>query len=169
MKSSSSILFYIQFDILKWYQFSIQALESQMFFEHYWVLEVRKFKTRHAPRGRKLWRLTRKRCWRLAIRNAFSSHSNEMRKAPFKRLQLHQTSTSCTSSENIVIPSNGSSFPFKRTIAIRSKSSLELSVRKQSPTLTVLSCIQKRKIQILKNAPVEMWLHGSIIFFNQSN
>ena len=33
----------------------------------------------------------------------------------FERLQLHQKSTSCTSLKNIIIPSNGSSYPFKRT------------------------------------------------------
>ena len=32
----------------------------------------------------------------------------------FERLQLHQTSISCTSSQNVVIPSNGSSYPFKK-------------------------------------------------------
>ena len=51
----------------------------------------------------------------------------------FERLQLHQTSTSCTSSENIVIPSNGASYPFKKSVN-RSKGSPELSVPKQSPT-----------------------------------
>ena len=51
----------------------------------------------------------------------------------FERLQLHQTSTSCTSSENIVIPSNGASYPFKKSVNW-SKGSPELPVPKQSPT-----------------------------------
>ena len=52
---------------------------------------------------------------------------------PFEQLQQHQT-TPCTSSENIVIPSNGSSYQFKKTIVIGSKDSTELSIPKQSPT-----------------------------------
>ena len=67
----------------------------------------------------------------LAVRKPFSSQSNRL----FERLQLHKTSTAFTSSENIVIPSNGSSYPSNKTIVIRSKGSPpELSVPKQPPT-----------------------------------
>ena len=34
---------------------------------------------------------------------------------------------------------------------------------------TVLSLIKNKKIQILKNTPVEMCLHGSIMLFHQPN
>ena len=44
----------------------------------------------------------------------FSSYSNGIRQARVDGLQIRQTSTACTSSENIVIPSNGSSYPFKK-------------------------------------------------------
>ena len=35
--------------------------------------------------------------------------------------------------------------------------------------LTVLSFIKNRKIQILKNTPVETWLHGCIMLFPYVN
>ena len=72
------------------------------------------------------------------VRKPFVSHSAATQTRwgrLFERLQLHQTATSCTSSENIVLPSNGSSYPFKKkTIDIRSKGSPELSDLKQLST-----------------------------------
>ena len=65
----------------------------------------------------------------------FTIRSNEMTKLrPFKRFQLHKSFKSWTSSKNIVIPSNRSGCQFKKPIAILSKGSQELSVRKQSTT-----------------------------------
>ena len=41
--------------------------------------------------------------------------------------------------------------------------------KSENVDLTVLSYIKNRKIQILKNTPVERWLHGCIMLFHQSN
>ena len=92
VKSSSSMLFHI--DILKWYQFSIQALKSQICFKQKSTRDPkvlccnRIISKRNSSRvdmhreaNNCMWPLTRKHCRRLAARKPFSSRWNEMRKA----------------------------------------------------------------------------------------
>ena len=59
----------------------------------------------------------------------------------FKRLQLHPTSTSCSNSEIVVIPSNVSSYLFKNTIVIPSKGSRNYSFQSNRQLFELLVAI----------------------------